>query len=352
MTAMSAHAIMDDALDFLAPYGPDLRNGLTNHAPMAIEALCAVGRGDAVLPWLERYRKELLPRPALQERITPDGWRGALGRLDRTEDWRAFFVERLAEEPWGDVVGRWTARLAPGLCASATHGVIRTAHAVRALDDAASRARIAELAEGLGYWAANYQTLPTAQATGVQRLAARDAIARVRVVPEEERRFTGTIVSSLEALDAHPDFPPVIDLLDADRPPDVAIADLTETFARVYLANARDVLTTIVFVHGVTSASALRLLVPHLDVATARDVVRYGWQTGAALYAAFGTAPPPAGDVAPPPENAATLVDRAIANGDEHAIKLTEACLREHAVHPSAAYLAAARHAIGMLPPA
>jgi len=39
----------------------------------------------------------------------------------------------------------------------------------------------------------------------------------------------------------------------------------------------------------------------------------------------------------------------AIANGDEHAIKFTEACLREHELTPSPAYLAAARHAIGVL---
>ncbi len=43
------------------------------------------------------------------------------------------------------------------------------------------------------------------------------------------------------------------------------------------------------------------------------------------------------------------LVERAIATGDEHAIKLTEACLREPAAHPHPAFLAAAAHAIGVL---
>ena len=45
-------------------------------------------------------------------------------------------------------------------------------------------------------------------------------------------------------------------------------------------------------------------------------------------------------------EDRATLAARAVANGDEHAIKLTEACLHEHDRNPSPAYLAAARHAI------
>ena len=36
------------------------------------------------------------------------------------------------------------------------------------------------------------------------------------------------------------------------------------------------------------------------------------------------------------------LIDRAVATGDEHAIKLTEACLREHAQRPDPVYLQAA----------
>ncbi len=33
------------------------------------------------------------------------------------------------------------------------------------------------------------------------------------------------------------------------------------------------------------------------------------------------------------------LVDRALATGDEHAIKFTEACLREYALNPKPLYL-------------
>ena len=29
---------------------------MTSHAPMAVEALCALGRGDAIAAWIERYR--------------------------------------------------------------------------------------------------------------------------------------------------------------------------------------------------------------------------------------------------------------------------------------------------------
>ncbi len=131
--------------------------------------------------------------------------------------------------------------------------------------------------------------------------------------------------------------------------PSRLISELTETFMRVYLANARDFLRALVFVHGVTSAAALRHMLPYLSDATARDAARFAWQAGCALYAAFGIKPAPANEIEPPRESNATLIDMAIANGDEHAIKFTEACISEHALNASPAYLAAARHAIDML---
>ena len=69
------------------------------------------------------------------------------------------------------------------------------------------------------------------------------------------------------------------------------LSQLTQAFARIYLGNARDVLSSITFVHGVTSAAALRSLLPLLDAAAARELVRHTWHAGAALYVSLGTAP-------------------------------------------------------------
>src|SRR5579862_3008326 len=124
---------LDEALEIMAPMGPDLNNGLSNHAPMAIEAMCAMGRGDAAMPWFTRYRRWLAPRRARVARLTDDDWRAALGDQRRVEDWFEFFRNELQERPWPSVLDTWAARLAPGLMAAATHGVIRTGHATRAL---------------------------------------------------------------------------------------------------------------------------------------------------------------------------------------------------------------------------
>ena len=122
--------------------------------------MLALGRPDAVLPWVERYKSRLQDRPAHSHPISPAAWREALGHINRVGDWAAFFDDQLAEAPWQDVVRSWVPRLSPALIAAATHGLIRTSHAVRSLGVSETPQRLHELAEGLGFWAARYQGLP------------------------------------------------------------------------------------------------------------------------------------------------------------------------------------------------
>ena len=44
---MAADDVLDEALEAISFAAPELANGFTNHAPMAMEALCAVGRVSA-----------------------------------------------------------------------------------------------------------------------------------------------------------------------------------------------------------------------------------------------------------------------------------------------------------------
>src|SRR5271163_2143376 len=180
------YSALDETLDLMAPMGPDLVNGFSNHAPMAIEAMCAMRRADAVMPWFEGYRASLAPRRARVARLTDESWRAALGDSRRTEDWFEFFRNEIEERPWAELLDTWAARLAPGLMAAATHGVIRTGHAVRALalEDNTSRRR--ELADGLAYWAAEYMPLPAARHKSA-RATPSQAIARVQIIPPETR---------------------------------------------------------------------------------------------------------------------------------------------------------------------
>ena len=341
---------LDEALETLAPYGTALRNGNSNHAPMVAEALCAMGRPDAVLPWIARYRERMLPRSPASDRLHREDWRTALGQRGRFAEWSVFFGEELEEAPWRQVLSQWVDRLAPGYCGAATHGVIRVGHGVRALVESETPWRLRELADALASWAAAYQELPTTGQITNGTLTPREAITRVAVVPPEHRQQVGNIVALLAMLDDFPEFAPVIGMINTGGDIAPLLSELTEVFALVYLANAHTILTTIAFIHGVTSIAALGSIAPQLGDPAARAAIRYAWQSACGLYACLGSGSAMAENIEPREGDEDRLVDLAIANGDEHVIKFTEACLRRHALSPSPAYLAAVDHVLGTIP--
>ena len=339
---------MEEALGLLAKTGPEYAGRLSNHGPMAAEALVVLERPDAVVPWVEKYRRRLYDHPSGGHPIIDaKAWREALGEGGRVGDWIVFFDRRVEERPWKDVLAEWVPLLAPGVIAAAFHGVIRTAHAVRSLGARESRARRRELAEGLGYWAATYEILPGSPAAAGNRTPLA-AMPEVPSLPAERQIHTGNITDRLAPLDRFPPFVGVINMVDAGGDASGFISNLTETFAAVYLENVPPG-SVITYIHAVTGPSAIRLLLPHLDTNSQAALLRYGWQGAAATYAASGgnwssPAPTPA-----PSGDRDDLVDRALATGDEHAIKFTEACLREHALNPKPVYLAAASAAVARL---
>ncbi len=334
---------LDEALDRFATTGPEFGGGLANHGPMATEALMALGRADALPLWTEWYAGRLSEHPQARNPIAAADWREALGEVGRVGDWIAYFEGEVREQPWRDLLETWVGRLGPGFMASATHGMLRTAHAVRSLAGGESPVRLREFAEGLGYWAARYQELPSATgAAGAMRVS--DALTRVPRVDPARRKY-GFIFDAVKVIDAEA-FGPVLNYVATDVDIDTFISDVTRTFVRHYLANAQK--AGIGFVHTVTAPSALRILAPHLSDGTRVAAMRYAWQACASIYAAYGDVAP---DGVPAVEgpvafDAADLIDQAVTGRDEHAIKFTEACLREHRISGDPAFIVAARDAV------
>jgi hypothetical protein len=343
------YSTLDAALEIALDSGPELSNGFTSHAPMATEALCAMGRADAVIPWIENYRRQFTARPRPSVKIAPAQWRDALGLHDRFADWAVFFQDQMNWRPWTDVVREWGALLAPGLAGAATHGIIRAGHAVRGLANEETPIRRRELADGLAYWAATYEELPERHAAGRDSGLPSRAINAVPLLPSGHGHFH-TIVEALVQLDDFPAFAGTISLVDVSGPVSPFLSDLTATFARAYLANARDIVSIIAFIHTVTAPAALRTIARFLDTAGERTALPFAWQTSAAIYAVYAAKPPqPESTESSDEADADALIQSAIECADEHAIKFTEACLREHAIKPNPSYLAAARHAVATL---
>ncbi|MER6590961.1 questin oxidase family protein, partial [Micromonospora purpureochromogenes] len=130
------HGILDEAYRRLHRTGPEFEGWLSNHGPMAVEALVRHGHDRSVHRWLDDYLRRLDELPRGQHRI--EDWREALGDPKRAGDWLAHFDRELRERPWREVLGTWWPRLLPGIAAGATHGVIRVGHAVRALREGGS----------------------------------------------------------------------------------------------------------------------------------------------------------------------------------------------------------------------
>src|SRR5215510_6936098 len=87
--------------------------------------------------------------------------REGLGVIERIGDWVVFFRAQLAEASWRAVLIEWIGRLLPATPSAGAHGLIRTAHALRALADTETSLRVEELGVALAYWAAYYRKLPS-----------------------------------------------------------------------------------------------------------------------------------------------------------------------------------------------
>jgi hypothetical protein len=346
----SANEALDEGLTRLAATGPEFRGGLSNHGPMAAEAMVRLGRADAVEGWLDGYLRRLDDAPAPSDRIGDETWREALGAINRVADWQRYFLDQLAEDPWRDVLARWWPRLLPGLAAAATHGVIRTSHAARSLAaaeeaGAGTAGRTDELGRGLAYWAARYQELPGRPRTeGRLDLAA--AVGGLPVATSEPA--AGLVFETLKVgLADQPGFAAAVGALRGPTDVPADLAALAREFARVFLVYGRE--RPIALLHSVTAPVAARSVLPLLPAEAARPTYDALWQVGAALYVVYagGTTPEPL-PVGPPP-SADELADRAVATGDEHAVKLTEACLRLEAVTPDPLLRHAAARAAELL---
>jgi hypothetical protein len=217
------------------------------------------------------------------------------------------------------------------MAASATHGLIRTAHAVRSLLSAGDRPHdllVDELAQGLALWAARYQALP-----GDPRLDGRlDAVTATSRLPRLDPAVPsdgpgiGGRLRSVDRLDRLAD---ALDAWGASTVPDVALDELISAAARVAAARPD---APIAFCHTITAPAAVRLVLPVLPADLRMTSVAASWQVVGAIVAAFAS--PRAEAEADPVEVEAEpllerLAPRAVEHGDEHVIKLTEAALRE-----------------------
>jgi hypothetical protein len=130
-----------------------------DHTTMGSEALVGLGLGQHLKRWIARHPVRPFDPPTRGIPITL-AWHEALGRRDCHGDWLRHFEAELEASPFPDVLGRWVPRFAHDVGAFLFHGLIRTAHATRALSQRNTPARRGELARGLALWAIGVEAPP------------------------------------------------------------------------------------------------------------------------------------------------------------------------------------------------
>jgi hypothetical protein len=307
MQSVSYTDAVSGALDRLRPTGFYLGEFFANHGPMAAEALAQLGYCDEVDAWLDANirRRDYSPLPEPTRPITD--WRAALGDRGRGGDWVELFRRELTDASWRDALRTWWPRLLPGCIGSLCHGLIRTAHAVRSLREAdrPGELQIDELARGLAFWA--------------------------------------TVFTPLEAgLGAGGD-------LDAAAV-DGALSGLTAEYAGHYASTMPSF--PIPLIHTITAPAAMRLVLVELPEDLHAVAFRTISEVNRELFARFGGKLAAGSHTPGGPSTGhtfATLAAEAVDIGDEHAIKICEATMRENALRPDPRYLAAASAALDLI---
>src|SRR6185437_12839666 len=295
----SATGTLDEAYERLHATGPEFDGWLSNHGPMAAEAMVRHGQAGQVHRWLDGYMARLEEFPRGTGPIGAD-WQDALGDPRRIADWTAYFRREVTAQPWRQVLGTWWPRLLPGVAAAATHGVIRVGHAVRALtQDGADAEHLAELAHGLAYWAARWQPVPGTAAAGPPRITAHtpgpetasaaapaagpaitDALAAVPRIADQ----TGGIRDRLGRLTELPGWPAA---LAAPQIPASAgelgpwLAGLVDAATTRYLWYGHG--NGVMLVHSATAPNAILRTLPALDRQLWAPSATAAWAAAAAL---------------------------------------------------------------------
>ena len=319
------HELLDDALAF----GPEYRGGLSSHLPMALQAMHSLGATDEQLTGLyERYRTRLTKAPHEQAAnlVTEPP---QLGRIEHFAPWQTSFEPRLREEGPDAVLRAVLPMLMQGAAGAAFHGLIRTAHAV-------CSGHQREIAAGLAYWASRHQPV-TAESTaslGVDEWMARlTALALRRGSAMPQRTFIFQSIDDWAGLSA---FKEVAGALDASALPLIARV-AARTYAETRNFTVLHVVTAIEAAHRLEkwlAPSSNRALLPALAAGFLASEVLADEQPRRRM-----------------PEGSAAITvaweayaSAAIAQADEHVIKLIEACRAQDRRHPNPVWkLAAAR---------
>ncbi len=319
MTCMVLGSPLDAALERQGTFGPEYGDSLSSHVPMVVEALERIDHPHAIEPYLEVW----LPRlRLLSHEADPE-----LATYPALVSEAAASVSALGPRA---AVSTAFARWAPGLHGAAFHGLLRLAHAVRALDRADTPARRAELARGLAYAIARAEEpfAATFSSEGGARPDLERALSEIEPSPHAREARVGLITPNLLArLRATGPLGRAASRIALPDDVHEAVRVLRRASVTLFVDGEHHPSATFVLLHGVTAVDAVSALVPWLAEADAHALVGAMAAALLALRIAYVGDVKDVAHASGPSAVDPELVERAVCSGDDHAIKLAAACL-------------------------
>jgi len=321
---MTLRQLLDQGLRLDAEYG----HNLASHRPMALTALARLGADDARLAaFAEHYGQRLHAAPPPASWPAGEAWQSRFGDPRAWPVYRGLFNDWLDDEGAPAVLAQALPPLLRGVGAAAFHGPIRAAYAVAA-------GHSHELADALAYWACRWFALGAPPTAGNERdpdaVLARLHIAEPRRPLIAERMALAAELRSFARITAE---------LRID--PGTTLTQLATLAARRYAASGN-----FTVLHLLTSAHAMRVLLPWLDADQRADALGAYWLAYAAGHAACGLTrralAGPRVELRPWPE----IVAQAIASDDDHFIKLVDSCREQERAYGGEVWREAASRAL------
>ena len=321
----------DEALERFHRVDLEYADGLANHGPMGAEALESLGHQALIPAFTDIYAPRLQAREPGRA-IGPEAFESCLGDIARRGDWIATYEARVLAGDWRTAIASEIPLLLPGLFAGAGHGLLRVAHAVRALEREDSPIRRRELAFGLAYWAARFQTLPglPGSRSATQGLELADALRDWPLLGEPEARV-GFFFRAVGRLESFREFARAVERvpLPTAATLDAYLSELCLAGARFYVAQPQ---ARVAYVHAVTIPRAMRLIAPYLEEQDACLGAAYALQAAGALHSLYGdrdTTPEDDAEVIRVSGDWDEIRYHAACSIQEHSIKMAEACWQE-----------------------
>lgn len=250
-----------------------------------------------------------------------------------------FFTQEVARLGREGAVRAYIDRLAPGVGASAFHGLMRMAYALLRQDDT-------DVAVALGYWAATYLEMPAPQGGAPRTDDPLDMLSMVAAIKSLADIPIGELLWwNMDGHAKHPDFRPVVDWLAID---DTTLDKMAGASLAIFAATQH-----FAALHAVTGVHWLRIVTPYcqrpevmlrmfwLCISTLLPEMGYPALPDAATLDRWRHAPAPAWS---------KIWSVAAQSYDEHDISLAYSAHEEMRVSGDPLYRVVAARRLGLIP--